>query len=56
MEGDSGWPGLATQVDAHCSTWQAFPSDTLEIEVTIEERTSVDHLTGECSACRLTIT
>jgi hypothetical protein len=56
VDRDSGWPGLAMQVDDRCGTWPAFPSDTLEIEVTIEERTSVGDLTGEHSTCRLTVT
>jgi hypothetical protein len=50
------WLGLAAQVDALCGTWPSFPSDTLEIEVMIEERTSIDDLTEEHPTCRSTIT
>jgi hypothetical protein len=56
MEGDLSWPGLAIQVDDRCGVWPAFLSDTLEVEVMIEERTSVGDLMGEQSTCRSTVT
>jgi hypothetical protein len=55
QEVDLLWPGLAAQVDDCCGTLPAFPSNTLEIEVKVEERTSVGDLTEEGSTCRSTI-
>jgi hypothetical protein len=58
VKGDSSWPALAAQVDEQCSTWGPLPADMLEVEQTIEveEKSSVGDLTGECSACMLTVT
>jgi hypothetical protein len=50
------WPGLAAQVDECCGTWPAFPSESLEIEVTVKERSSVGESIREHSAWRSTIT
>jgi hypothetical protein len=55
QEIDLLWPGLAAQVDHRYGTWPAFPSDTLEVEVLVKERTSVGDLTEGHSTCRLTI-
>jgi hypothetical protein len=58
MEEDSSWPALAAQVNEWCGTWGPFPADTLEVDqmVEVEEKSSVGESTGECSACRLTMT
>jgi hypothetical protein len=58
IEGDLSWSTLAAQIDKRCGTWEPFPADTLEVKwiVEVEERSSVGGLTGECSACRSTIT
>jgi hypothetical protein len=53
--GDSTWPGLLVLVDEHCGTWPssselvnaccnawlAIPSDSIEIEVTVKEHSSI---------------
>jgi hypothetical protein len=59
--GDSGWPGLAAQVDECCGIWGPFPTDTLEVvidavcTVEVEEHSSLGNLVKGRSACRSTI-